>query len=128
TARHTTRRSRQRRTRPETSAAESHATSFRRDLLLASRPGGREIVEKEDRVPHLFLRQELLPRRHSRVPRPTFVGQSGASLRDSPEQKRLAEHRDRALVAEVRGNRVESVHEHAVAGQVVAVAEDTVLV
>ena len=97
-----------------------------RGLLLGARPPAGEIVEKEDRVPHLVFLQELLPGGHGRVPGPAFLGKPGASLGDPPEQKRLAKHRDRPRVGEVGRDRVQPVHEHAVAGHVVAVAEDAV--
>ena len=119
---------------PRTAQAISDSDASARDQArghwCALLPGARllagEVVEEEDRLPHLLFLQELLPRRHRRVPRPAFLGQPGTALGDAPEQERLAQHRDRAAVGEVGRDRIEPVHEHAVAGQVVAVAEDAV--
>src|SRR5438093_12157069 len=102
----------------------SEGWSFLRGLLPGARLQVRVIVEKEDRVPDLFLLQELLPNRHGRVPGAAFLRKPGASLGNPPEEKRLAKLRDR--VVEVGRERVQTVHEHAVGGHGIAVAEDAV--
>ena len=61
--------------------------SFVLDLLLGARLLSGEIVEEEDRLPHLVFLQELLPRRHGRVPGTAFLGQS----RDLPWKSARAE-------------------------------------
>ena len=53
-------------------------------------------------------------------------GSPAPPLGYSPEQKRFAKIRDRRPVGEVGRERVQPVDEHAVAGQIVAVAEDAV--
>src|SRR5688500_4320309 len=96
--------------------------------LQRARPLTGEIVDEEEDVPELLFSDELLPRGHRRVPGSTLFRQSGTALGCSPEEKRLAEIRDRVAVGKVGWNRIQSVNEHAVAAQVVAVAEHAVLV
>ena len=95
-------------------------------LLFGARLLAGEIVEKEDRFPDLLFLQELLPGRHGRVPGSRFFGKPRAPLGNPPEEIRVAQDRDRSLVGEVGRDRVQPVHEHAVGGHVVAVAEDAV--
>ena len=51
-----------------------------RVLLLGARLLSREVVEEEDRLPHLFFLQEFLPGGHRRVPGPPFLGKPGPPL------------------------------------------------
>ena len=91
---------------------------------LRARPRAGVIVEKEDRIPDLVFLQELLPGGHGRVPGPSFLGKPGASLGNPPEEKRIAQQRDR--FGEIGRDRVQAVDEHAGAGKVIAMAEDAV--
>ena len=97
-------------------------------LLPGARPLAREIVEKEDASQISSSFRNFSQAGIAVSQGPPSSGSPGAALGDSPEQKRLAKIRDRVPVGKVGRDRVQPVHEHAVAGQVVAVAEDAVLI
>src|SRR2546426_2864619 len=109
--------------------SSSHAS---RIPHLASRflPGARLpprlLVQEQDYRPDLPLRQEVLPHRHRRVPWRPLARQPGPALRDAPEHEALRELRDRAVVLEVRGERVEAGCEVSLAVEVVAMTRETV--
>src|SRR5256885_280631 len=94
-------------------------------------PGARSppglIVQEQDHRPDLPLGQKVLPHRHRRVPRRALARQPGSALRDAPEHEALGELCDRAVVLEVRGERVEAGREVSLAVEVVAVAREPVL-
>src|SRR5438046_9664067 len=76
--------------------------------LPGSRLPPRLLVEEQNHRPDLPLGEEVLPHRHRRVPRRALTGEAGPALGDAPEHEARGERRDRALVLEVRGERVEA--------------------
>src|SRR2546425_3460001 len=68
----------------------------------------RLLVQEQNHRPDLTLGEEVLPHRHRRVPRRALAGEPGPALGDAPEHEALGELRDRAVVLEVRGERVEA--------------------
>ena len=69
----------------------------------------------------------LFPRRHCRGPRSRFIGQSGTTLGNPPEQERFAQHGDCSWIDEVCRCWVKHVGEHTQSVQLVAVAVVAVL-
>src|SRR6267378_491567 len=86
------------------------------------------LVQEQNHRPDLPLRQEVFPHRHRRVPGSALARQPRPALRDAPEHEARGELRDRAVILEVRGERVEPGREVSLAVEVVAVAGETVLV
>src|SRR5205814_2995880 len=86
----------------------------------------RLLVQEQNHRPDLPLGEEVLPHRHRRVPGRALAGEAGPALRDAPEHEALGKLRDRAVVLEVRGERVEAGREVSLAVEVVAVARQTV--
>src|SRR6266513_5697062 len=97
-------------------------------FLPGSRLPPRLLVQEQDHRPDLPLRQEVLPHRHRRIPGRALARQPRPALRDPPEHEALGELGDRAVVLEVRGERVEAGREVSLAVKVGAVAGQTVLV
>src|SRR5882724_12198041 len=88
----------------------------------------RLLTQKQNHRPDLPLGEEVLPHRHRRVPRRALTGEAGPALGDAPEHEALGELRDRAVVLEVRGERVEAGCEVSQAVEVVAMTRETVSV
>src|SRR3989475_35402 len=86
----------------------------------------RLLVEEQNHRPDLPLGEEVLPYRHRRVPRRALTGEAGPALGDAPEHEALGELRDRAVVLEVRGERVEAGCEVSLAVEVIAMTRKTV--
>src|SRR2546425_286107 len=86
----------------------------------------RLLVEEQNHRPDLPLGEEVLPYRHRRVPRRALTGEAGPALGDAPEHEALGELRDRAVVLEVRGERVEAGREVSLAVEVIAMTRETV--
>src|SRR5436309_627946 len=86
----------------------------------------RLIVQEKNHRPDLPLGEEVLPHRHRRIPRRALAGEAGPALGDAPEHEALGELRDRAVVLEVRGERVEAGCEVSLAVEVVAMTRETV--
>src|SRR2546430_15492977 len=84
------------------------------------------IVQEQDHGPDLPLGEEVFPHRHRRVPWRPLARQPGPALRDAPEHEALGELRDRAVVLEVRGERVEAGREVSLTVEVVAMTRETV--
>src|SRR5947208_15632447 len=95
-------------------------------LLPGSRLPPRLLVEEQNHRPDLPLGEEVLPHRHRRVPRRALTGEAGPALGDAPEHEALGELRDRAVVLEVRGERVEAGREVSLAVEVIAMTRETV--
>src|SRR5436305_1934811 len=85
----------------------------------------RLLVQEQNHRPDLPLGEEVLPHRHRRVPGRALAGEAGPALRDAPEHEALGELRDRAVVLEVRGERVEAGCEVSLAVEVVAMTRET---
>src|SRR5438132_8310218 len=86
----------------------------------------RLLVQEQNHRPDLPLAEEVLPHRHRRVPRRALTGEAGPALGDAPEHEALGELRDRAVVLEVRGERVEAGREVSLAVEVIAMTRETV--
>src|SRR5258708_18351085 len=97
-------------------------------LLPGSRPPPRLLVQERDHRPDLALGEEILPPRHRRIPRRALARQPRPALGDAPEHKALGELRDRAVVLEVGGQRVEARRVVSLAVEMVAMARETVLI
>src|SRR6266480_6070337 len=95
-------------------------------LLPRARLPPRLLVQEQDHRPDFPLRQEVLPHRHRRVPGRALARQPRTPLRDAPEHEALGELRNRAVVLEVRGERVEAGSEVSLAVEVVAMTRETV--
>src|SRR5881396_1470145 len=95
-------------------------------LLPRSRLPSGLVVQKESDRPDFPFREEILPLRHRRVPGRPLGGQPGTTLRDTPEDKALRQLRDRAVVLEVGGQRVEPGREMTQPIEMVPVAGETV--
>src|SRR5947199_3037887 len=95
-------------------------------LLPGPRLPPRLIVQEKNHRPDLPLGEEVLPHRHRRIPRRALAGEAGPALGDAPEHEALGELRDRAVVLEVRGERVEAGCEVSLAVEVVAMTWETV--
>src|SRR5438034_1549517 len=95
-------------------------------LLPGPRLPPRLIVQEKNHRPDLPLGEEVLPHRHRRIPRRALAGEAGPALGDAPEHEALGELRDRAVVLEVRGERVEAGCEVSLAVEVVAMTRETV--
>src|SRR5216684_7732000 len=93
--------------------------------LPGSRLPPRLVVQEQDHRPDLPLGEEVLPHRHRRVPRRALAGEPRPALGDAPEHEALGELRDRAVVLEVRGKRVEAGCEVSLAIEVVAMTRET---
>src|SRR5262245_24602789 len=101
--------------------------TFRADFPRSRVPSGLLIEEEHDR-PDLVLGQKLFPRRHRRIPRCAFARQPGSAFRDAPEHEAFRELGDRAVVLEVRGERVQPRGKVTLPVEMVAVARDAVLI
>src|SRR5438034_9411269 len=88
----------------------------------------RLLVQEQNHRPDLPLGGEVLPHRHRRVPRRALTGEAGPALGDAPEHEALGELRDRAVVLEIRGERVGAGCEVALAVEVVGMTRGTVSV
>src|SRR2546428_354843 len=101
-------------------------------LLPGFSPGPRLppglIIKEEDHRPNLALAEEILPHRHRRVPGRALARQAGPTLGDPPEHEALGQLGDRAVVLEVRRQRVERRGIVPLAVEMIAVARETVLV
>src|SRR3989449_10607871 len=86
----------------------------------------RLLVQEQNHRPDLTLGEEVLPHRHRRVPRRALAGEPGPALGDAPEHEALGELRDRAVVLEVRGERVEAGREVSLAVAGIAMPRRTV--
>src|SRR6266566_4440277 len=86
----------------------------------------RLLIQEQNDRPDLPLGEEVLPHRHRRVPRRALTGEAGPALGDPPEHEALGELRDRAVVLEVRGERVEAGREVSLAVEVIAMTRETV--
>src|SRR5437016_9005149 len=95
-------------------------------LLPRPRLPPRLLVEEQNHRPDLPLGEEVLPHRHRRVPRRALTGEAGPALGDAPEHEALGELRDRAVVLEIRGERVEAGCEVSLAVEVIAMTRETV--
>src|SRR5947207_2749614 len=94
-------------------------------LLPGSRLPPRLLVQEQNHRPDLPLGEEVLPHRHRRAPRRALTGEAGPALGDAPKREALGELRDRAVVLEVRGERVEAGCEVSLAVEVVAMTRKT---
>src|SRR5207253_2524234 len=110
------------------SASRLPTPASRYGLLPSSWLPSRLIVQEQDHRPDLPLGEKVLPARHRRVPRRALARQAGTAFRDTPEHEALGELRDRAVVLEVRRDRIEPRGVVPLAIQVVAVAGQAVLV
>src|SRR6266702_7400053 len=95
-------------------------------LLPRPRLPRRLLIQEQNHRPDLPLGEEVLPHRHRRIPRRAFTGKPRPALGDAPEHEALGELRDRAVVLEVRGERVEAGCEVSLAVEVVAMTRETV--
>src|SRR5205809_3238842 len=95
-------------------------------LLPGSRLPPRLLVQEQNHRPDLPLGEEALPHRHRRAPRRALTGEAGPALGDAPKHEALGELRDRAVVLEVRGERVEAGREVSLAVEVIAMTRETV--
>src|SRR6058998_1137184 len=91
------------------------------------RPAGLTIQEEHDR-PDLVLGQKVFPRGHRRIPRRAFARQPGTTLGDPPEDEALGQLRDRAVVLEVRRQRVEPTRVVTLAVEMVAMTRHAILI
>src|SRR5881409_2814871 len=97
-------------------------------LLPGARCPPRLIVQEQDHRPNLPLREEVLPFGHRGVPGGPLARQAGSAFGDATEHEALRELRDRAVVLEVRRQRVEAGREVPLAVEVVPVTREAILV